>query len=113
MYYGVNMINEKNIAETISTVSKVAESIIENMEVGSRFTTKDFVDQIVEETHVPVSVAAGITALIVNNCDSVKPRAGRGGGIFKIDPKIDSAKNIAAIASAVDMDAEEDEDNNE
>ncbi len=78
------MINYKSIDETVSTVGKVAESIIENMAVGSRFTTKEFVDQVVEETHVAVAVAAGVTALVVNNCDSVKPRAGRGGGIFKV-----------------------------
>lgn len=98
------MINNKNITETVSNVTRVAESIIDNMPVGSRFTTKEFVTQVVQETQVAVAIAAGVTALVVNNCDSVKPRAGRGGGIFKIASSGSvSSKNIAAVASALNM----------
>jgi hypothetical protein len=99
------MINEKNIADTVSSVTRVAESIIENMPVGSRFTTKEFIDQVVEETHVAVAVAAGVTALVVNNCDCVKPRAGRGGGIFKIVPV---AFNMKDDSSNVDVGEDDD-----
>lgn len=104
------MINERNIEETVSTVTKVAESIIENMPIGTRFTTKQFIERVVEETHVPVAIAAGITALVVNNCDNVKPRAGRNGGIFRVASTTVSQKDISAAASALasaDMNEEE------
>lgn len=103
------MINDKNIADTVQTVRNVAESIINNMAVGSRFTTKEFVDHVVEETHVPVAVAAGVSALVVTNCDAVKARAGRGGGIFKIAPGEVLALNMRDDSGNVDM-MEEDDD---
>lgn len=95
------MINEKSIEETVSTVVKAAESIIQNMEMGSRLTTKEFVTRIVGETDVPVAIATGLTALVVKNCDGVFQRSGRGGGIFRVEPKMSNENKISAIASAL------------
>lgn len=105
------MINEKNMNETISTVIKAAETIIENMEVGSRYTNQEFVGQIVGETQVPVAIASGMTALIVSNCDMVKQRAGRGGGIFRIDPKNIDKKSSSTYEYSKDSSDEEGDSN--
>lgn len=99
------MINEKNIEKTISTVIKAAETIVGNMEEGSRLTTKEFVDQIAAETEVPNNVAVGLTSLIVKNCDEIEQRAGRSGGIFK------KANSDYKMKIAEKMNEEEENDN--
>lgn len=96
------MINAKNIEDTVSTITKSAETIIEGMPDGSRFTTKDFVKQIVDETNIPVAIVTGITSLIINNCPSVKQRAGRSGGIFKLASEANSLnKKMSAVAASI------------
>jgi hypothetical protein len=78
------MLNNQNINDTISKAIKCAESIIDDMPVGSRLTTKEIVSKIVFGTDIPVSVATGMTALIVSNCNRLKMRAGRNGGAYKL-----------------------------
>ena len=63
---------------------KTAEAIIEKMPVGSRLTNKELIRQVIDETHLPVSVASGLTVLAAMNCSLIKSRAGRDGGHFRI-----------------------------
>lgn len=107
------MINTNKMQETVSAITKSVDNIVESMKPGTRYVTKEIVEQVVNETQVPIGIATGIVALAINNCSRVKQRAGRNGGVYKLEDDAPSNRDmIAKIASNVvqNMDDAGDED---
>lgn len=77
------MINDCNVNATVSSIMKSVDDIVCGMNEGSRLTTKEIVELVVNETSVPVAIAAGITSLCLKHCENLFQRPGRNGGNFK------------------------------
>jgi hypothetical protein len=83
-------VNQTAINDTIDLIFNSTQKIIDGMELDSRKTNKDWVNQIALETGKPVAVVNGLVSLYLDNSREIKSRSGAFGGHFKIDPNKDT-----------------------
>jgi hypothetical protein len=89
----MNSIDKDSISanDTMSAVKTSVHKILDSLNDGEKTTLKDLTDKVVAETHIKVSIANGLVAMVAHewcNNGGGTINKGRGGGIFKNGKKI-------------------------